>query len=96
MKRRITVEISKKKFYYYLFIFFISGLFPAVASLLGKMGISIFSRSSMDFFYNALRKIKDEHNKKSDVCLSLFHSSATASDFAEILMPHFVFLIRVG
>jgi len=41
----------------------------------------------MDFFYSSLRKIKDEHSKKSDVCLSPFHFSTTASDFEELLMP---------
>ncbi|XP_056609576.1 cytochrome P450 3A40-like [Triplophysa dalaica] len=40
--------------------------FPSVAILLSKMGITLFSKSSMDFFYNALRKIKDEHNKESN------------------------------
>ncbi|XP_067276136.1 cytochrome P450 3A40-like [Pseudorasbora parva] len=58
----------KKFFQFNLFspIILLLTLFPSVANILGKMGISLFSRSSMDFFYNALRKIKDEHNKKSD------------------------------
>uniref|UniRef100_A0A8C1W5H2 unspecific monooxygenase n=1 Tax=Cyprinus carpio TaxID=7962 RepID=A0A8C1W5H2_CYPCA len=46
--------------------FIISALFPSIANLLGKMGISLFSRSSMEFFYNVLKKIKDEHNKESN------------------------------
>lgn len=58
----------KKFFQFSLFspLILLLTLFPSVANLLGKMGISLFSRSSMDFFYNALRKIKDEHSKKSD------------------------------
>ncbi|XP_016383158.1 cytochrome P450 3A30-like [Sinocyclocheilus rhinocerous] len=58
----------KKFFKFSLFspLILILALFPSVANLLGKMGISIFSRSSVDFFYNVLRKIKDEHNKESN------------------------------
>ncbi|XP_067238521.1 cytochrome P450 3A40-like isoform X1 [Chanodichthys erythropterus] len=58
----------KKFFQFSLFspLILLLTLFPSIAILLGKMGISLFSRSSMDFFYNALRKIKDEHNRKSD------------------------------
>ncbi|XP_059414863.1 cytochrome P450 3A30-like [Carassius carassius] len=58
-----------KKFFKFSFfspLFLILALFPAIANLLGKMGISLFSRSSMDFFYNVLKKIKDEHNKESN------------------------------
>ncbi|XP_042576059.1 cytochrome P450 3A30-like [Cyprinus carpio] len=47
-------------------LFLILALFPSIANLLGKMGISLFSRSSMEFFYNVLKKIKDEHNKESN------------------------------
>ncbi|KAA0705473.1 Cytochrome P450 3A40 [Triplophysa tibetana] len=56
----------KKFFQFSLFSPFmlISTLFPSVAILLSKMGITLFSKSSLDFFYNALRKIKDEHNKE--------------------------------
>uniref|UniRef100_A0A673KME6 unspecific monooxygenase n=1 Tax=Sinocyclocheilus rhinocerous TaxID=307959 RepID=A0A673KME6_9TELE len=76
----------KKFFKFSLFspLILILALFPSVANLLGKMGISIFSRSSVDFFYNVLRKIKDEHNKESNVCFPLFLTLATAPDFAEI------------
>ncbi|XP_016324082.1 cytochrome P450 3A40-like [Sinocyclocheilus anshuiensis] len=58
----------KKFFKFSLFspLILILALFPSIANLLGKMGISIFSRSSVDFFYNVLRKIKDEHNKESN------------------------------
>ncbi|KAL1278452.1 hypothetical protein QQF64_025125 [Cirrhinus molitorella] len=58
----------KKFFTFSLFspLILILNLFPALANLLGKMGISLFSRKSMEFFYSALKKIKDEHNKKSD------------------------------
>ncbi|CAM4350580.1 unnamed protein product [Leuciscus chuanchicus] len=58
----------KKFFQFSLFspLFLLQTFFPSVANLLGKMGIRLFSSSSMDFFYNALRKIKDEHSKKSD------------------------------
>lgn len=57
----------KKFFQFSLFnpLILILALFPSVANFLGKMGISLFSRSSMEFFYNALKKIKDEHNKES-------------------------------
>ncbi|XP_067276126.1 cytochrome P450 3A30-like [Pseudorasbora parva] len=46
-------------------LFLLILLFPPFANLLSKLGISLFSRSSMDFFYSVLRKIKDEH-KESD------------------------------
>ncbi|XP_058626056.1 cytochrome P450 3A30-like [Onychostoma macrolepis] len=41
-------------------------LFPSIAIILKKMGVTLFSKSSMDFFYSAVKKIKDEHNKESD------------------------------
>ncbi len=47
-------------------------MFPSIAIILKKMGVTLFSKSSMDFFYSAVKKIKDEH-KESEVCLSLFH-----------------------
>ncbi|KAA0705474.1 Cytochrome P450 3A40 [Triplophysa tibetana] len=58
----------KKFFQFSLFSPFILilTLFPSVAILLSKMGITLLSKSSMDFFYKALRKIKDEHNKESN------------------------------
>nr|XP_021330384.1 cytochrome P450 3A56-like isoform X1 [Danio rerio] len=36
-------------------------VFPSIANLLGKMGLSMFSKPTVDFFYKALRKIKEEH-----------------------------------
>ncbi|KAI7803195.1 cytochrome P450 3A40-like isoform X2 [Triplophysa rosa] len=58
----------KKFFQFSLFSPFILilTLFPSVAIFLSKLGITLFSKSSLDFFYNALRKIKDEHNKESN------------------------------
>ncbi|TRY87491.1 hypothetical protein DNTS_035314, partial [Danionella cerebrum] len=50
-------------FFAYLIIFI--GMFPFLLHLLIKMGISLFSKSSMEFFYSTLKKIKDEH-KESD------------------------------
>ncbi|XP_043086619.1 cytochrome P450 3A30-like [Puntigrus tetrazona] len=47
-------------------LFLILALFPFLANILGKMGISLFSKSSMEFFYSVLRKIKDEHSKESN------------------------------
>ncbi|KAL1278451.1 hypothetical protein QQF64_025124 [Cirrhinus molitorella] len=41
-------------------------LFPSFAIVLKKMGVTLFSKSSMEFFYSALRKIKDGHNKESE------------------------------
>ncbi|KAK7168062.1 hypothetical protein R3I94_002190 [Phoxinus phoxinus] len=46
-------------------LFLLILMFPSFAILLSKLGISLLSRSSMDFFYSALRKIKDER-KESD------------------------------
>uniref|UniRef100_A0AAR2IIU9 unspecific monooxygenase n=1 Tax=Pygocentrus nattereri TaxID=42514 RepID=A0AAR2IIU9_PYGNA len=53
----------KKMFNFSFFspILLIITLFPFTASLLGKLGITLFSKSSMDFFYSSLRKIKDQH-----------------------------------
>uniref|UniRef100_A0A8C1Y9H9 unspecific monooxygenase n=1 Tax=Cyprinus carpio TaxID=7962 RepID=A0A8C1Y9H9_CYPCA len=41
-------------------------LFLLIRMLLLKMGVTLFSKSAMDFFYSAVKKIKDEHNKESD------------------------------
>ncbi|XP_051742543.1 cytochrome P450 3A27-like isoform X5 [Ctenopharyngodon idella] len=46
-------------------LFLLILMFPSFAILLSKLGITLFSKSSMDFFYSVLRKIKDEH-KESD------------------------------
>ncbi|XP_034154420.2 cytochrome P450 3A56-like [Pangasianodon hypophthalmus] len=37
-------------------------LFPFMVPLLSKLGMTLFSKSAMDFFYSALKKIKDQHN----------------------------------
>ncbi|XP_067231960.1 cytochrome P450 3A40-like isoform X2 [Chanodichthys erythropterus] len=46
-------------------LFLLILMFPSFAILLSKLGITLLSKSSMDFFYSVLRKIKDEH-KESD------------------------------
>ncbi|XP_051570013.1 cytochrome P450 3A30-like isoform X1 [Myxocyprinus asiaticus] len=58
----------KKFFQFNLFspLFLLFTLFPFTAKLLGKIGISLFSRSSMNYFYSVLRKIKDNHSKESN------------------------------
>uniref|UniRef100_A0A4W4DLZ4 unspecific monooxygenase n=1 Tax=Electrophorus electricus TaxID=8005 RepID=A0A4W4DLZ4_ELEEL len=43
-------------------LFLIITLFPFVVPLLAKLGVTLFSKSSVDFFYSALKKIKDQHN----------------------------------
>uniref|UniRef100_A0A4W4DM62 unspecific monooxygenase n=1 Tax=Electrophorus electricus TaxID=8005 RepID=A0A4W4DM62_ELEEL len=40
-------------------LFLIITLFPFVVPLLAKLGVTLFSKSSVDFFYSALKKIKD-------------------------------------
>ncbi|XP_051573321.1 cytochrome P450 3A30-like [Myxocyprinus asiaticus] len=58
----------KKFFKFNLFspLLLLLTLFPSAAKPLGKIGISVFSRSSVDYFYSILRKIKDEHSKESN------------------------------
>uniref|UniRef100_A0AAR2LZ33 unspecific monooxygenase n=1 Tax=Pygocentrus nattereri TaxID=42514 RepID=A0AAR2LZ33_PYGNA len=58
----------KKMFNFSFFspILLIITLFPFTASLLGKLGITLFSKSSMDFFYSSLRKIKDQHSTSNN------------------------------
>ncbi|NP_997838.1 cytochrome P450, family 3, subfamily c, polypeptide 1 [Danio rerio] len=46
-------------------LFLLLAFCPSAANLLAKMGISVFSRSTTDFYYKALRKIKDEHNESN-------------------------------
>ncbi|XP_073713161.1 cytochrome P450 3A30 [Misgurnus anguillicaudatus] len=61
-------------------------LFPFLTNIFAKVGITLFSRSSMDFFYSALRKIKDQHNKDSSGridFLKLMIQSQISDDQAE-------------
>lgn len=75
-------------------------MFPSIAIILKKMGVTLFSKSSMDFFYSAMKKIKDEHNKESNVCyftLTVMHGLIVQKLVrATLSKNHFVFLIRVG
>uniref|UniRef100_A0A8C2J2C7 unspecific monooxygenase n=1 Tax=Cyprinus carpio TaxID=7962 RepID=A0A8C2J2C7_CYPCA len=77
--------------------FIISALFPSIANLLGKMGISLFSRSSMEFFYNVLKKIKDEHNKESngrvDFLQLMLQNQIPGLTDHEILSQSFIFIL---
>ncbi|KAF7691086.1 cytochrome P450 3A40-like [Silurus meridionalis] len=41
-------------------------IFPFLVPLLSKLGVTLFSKSAMDFFYNSLKKIKDQHNTKAN------------------------------
>uniref|UniRef100_A0A8B9KKR0 Cytochrome P450 3A n=1 Tax=Astyanax mexicanus TaxID=7994 RepID=A0A8B9KKR0_ASTMX len=55
-----------KKFFNFSFfspIFLLLTLFPFLAGLLGKMGITLFSKSDMAFFYGALKKLKEQSNR---------------------------------
>ncbi|KAL7829732.1 hypothetical protein AOLI_G00306170 [Acnodon oligacanthus] len=54
-------------------ILLIITLFPFTASLLGKLGITLFSKSSMDFFYSTLKKIKDQHNTSNNKRVDFLH-----------------------
>ncbi|KAF4074029.1 hypothetical protein AMELA_G00250020 [Ameiurus melas] len=57
--------IQIKKFFNFNFfspLFLLITIFPSVAPVLAKMGVTLFSKSSMEFFYAALKKIKDQHN----------------------------------
>ncbi|XP_065118157.1 cytochrome P450 3A30-like [Paramisgurnus dabryanus] len=78
-----------KKFFQFNFfspLFWLIALFPSAGNILAKMGITLFSRSSIDFFYSALKKIKDEHNKESSGrvdFLKLMIQSQISDDQAE-------------
>ncbi|XP_055047032.2 cytochrome P450 3A40 [Misgurnus anguillicaudatus] len=78
-----------KKFFQFSFfspLFLLLTLFPPAANILAKMGITLFSRSAMDFFYSALKKIKDDHNKESSGrvdFLKLMIQSQISDDQAE-------------
>ncbi|XP_076865316.1 cytochrome P450 3A30-like [Brachyhypopomus gauderio] len=43
-------------------LFLIITLFPFLVPVLAKLGVNMFSKSSVGFFYSSLRKIKEEHN----------------------------------
>ncbi|XP_062868643.1 cytochrome P450 3A40-like [Trichomycterus rosablanca] len=43
----------------------ITTLFPFLIPVLSKMGLTLFSKSAMDFFYGSLKKIKDQHNNEN-------------------------------
>ncbi|XP_047663794.1 cytochrome P450 3A27-like isoform X3 [Tachysurus fulvidraco] len=61
-----------KKFFNFNFfspLFLIITIFPFAASFLSKLGLTLFSKSAMDFFYSALKKIKDQHNTNENVCV---------------------------
>uniref|UniRef100_A0A8C1RIS2 unspecific monooxygenase n=1 Tax=Cyprinus carpio TaxID=7962 RepID=A0A8C1RIS2_CYPCA len=75
-------------------LFLILALFPSIANLLGKMGISLFSRSSMEFFYNVLKKIKDElyHFKCNLFQICCFVNLIGLTDH-EILSQSLVFIL---
>ncbi|TSK31292.1 Protein sidekick-1 [Bagarius yarrelli] len=61
-------------------------IFPFVASVLGKLGLTLFSKSAIDFFYGALKKIKDQHdtneNRRVDF-LQLMIQSQISDEQAE-------------
>ncbi|XP_063068172.1 cytochrome P450 3A40-like isoform X2 [Engraulis encrasicolus] len=47
-------------------IFLIAILFPGLGRYLEKMGFSMFSKTLMDYFYTALKKIKDKHQEEDN------------------------------
>uniref|UniRef100_A0A3B3R129 Cytochrome P450 3A n=1 Tax=Paramormyrops kingsleyae TaxID=1676925 RepID=A0A3B3R129_9TELE len=46
--------------------FLIITLFPFTARFFEKLGVSFVSKSSLDYFYRTVRKIKDEHHIKQE------------------------------
>ncbi|MCI4392299.1 hypothetical protein PGIGA_G00144480 [Pangasianodon gigas] len=57
--------VQIKKFFNFNFfspIILIITIFPFVVPILSKLGVTLFSKSAMDFFYSALKKIKDQHS----------------------------------
>ncbi|MCJ8746438.1 hypothetical protein PDJAM_G00141790 [Pangasius djambal] len=81
--------IQIKKFFNFNFFspfFLIITIFPFVVPILSKLGITLFSKSAMDFFYSALKKIKDQHhtNEKRRVdFLQLMIQSQISDEQAE-------------
>ncbi|XP_030645790.1 cytochrome P450 3A40 [Chanos chanos] len=61
--------IHLKNFFQFSFfspVLVITALFPFAERILGKMGFRMFSKTSMDFFYTFLRKIKDQHHAEKN------------------------------
>uniref|UniRef100_A0A8B9KJQ1 unspecific monooxygenase n=1 Tax=Astyanax mexicanus TaxID=7994 RepID=A0A8B9KJQ1_ASTMX len=78
-----------KKFFNFSFfspIFLLLTLFPFLAGLLGKMGITLFSKSDMAFFYGALKKLKEQSNRTDNL-------SFTGLTDHEILSQSFIFIL---
>ncbi|XP_030645785.1 cytochrome P450 3A27 isoform X3 [Chanos chanos] len=58
-----------KKFLNFSFfnpVFLIMILFPFAAKILGKLGFSFFSKTTLDFFYTFLRKTKDQRHNNTN------------------------------
>uniref|UniRef100_A0A8C1WH09 unspecific monooxygenase n=1 Tax=Cyprinus carpio TaxID=7962 RepID=A0A8C1WH09_CYPCA len=75
-------------------LFLLILLFPSIAIILKKMGVTLFSKSAMDFFYSAVKKIKDEHNKESDgrvdfLQLMLQNQIPDSTEFKHYRLYHF-------
>ncbi|KAL4658230.1 cytochrome P450 3A27-like isoform X2 [Arapaima gigas] len=51
------------KFSFYNPVLWIITVFPFTIPFFEKLGVSLFSNSNLDFFYKALKKIKDQHHK---------------------------------
>ncbi|XP_030646274.1 cytochrome P450 3A19-like [Chanos chanos] len=61
--------IHLKNFFQFSFfspVLVITALFPFAERILGKMGFRMFSKTSIDFFYTFLRKIKDQHHAEKN------------------------------
>ncbi|KAG5832253.1 cytochrome P450 3A40-like [Anguilla anguilla] len=55
-----------KKFLQFNFrnpILWVAILFPFMAPVLEKLGFSLFSKETIDYFYSTIRKVKDQHHK---------------------------------
>uniref|UniRef100_A0A8C1F645 unspecific monooxygenase n=1 Tax=Cyprinus carpio carpio TaxID=630221 RepID=A0A8C1F645_CYPCA len=74
-------------------LFLLILLFPSIAIILKKMGVTLFSKSAMDFFYSAVKKIKDEHNKESDGRVDFLQLILYHFKYHEILSQSLVFIL---